>query len=153
MRETHRYLELEISRTLRYHTPFSCLSISVANVTSGKQLRGPTPSDLAAAFLEITRKLRNSLRNLDFIGSLGTLRDNHIFVIMTMTDMEGCQTVAMRLGEGIKEFPVEVEDIPISVAVIISAVTFNPEETPDLQSFIRKVKFHLQKEMKHAPEE
>jgi hypothetical protein len=148
LRETQRFLEMEISRTLRYKTLFSCLSLSVASVSVGKQLRDPTLPELAAIFLEITRLLRDSLRNLDFIGSLGSLDDNHLFVVMTMTDAEGSLIAALRLGEGIKEFPVEVEDTLLSAAVIISVITFNPEETPDISSFLRRVRSRHREEMK-----
>jgi hypothetical protein len=144
IKETQRYLEMEINRALRYHTPLSCLSISVAGVVDGQQLRPPTPPELAAAFLEILQLLEASLRNLDYIGSLGTLTDNHIFVVMTMTGQEGGQTVADRIGARLKEFPLRTGETGTSATAKMSLITFDPEETPDLGSFIHKVKSHHQ---------
>jgi len=138
--ETLRYLDMEISRNLRYHTPFSCISISVPGVTTDKQLREPDLNEKAAIFSEITSLLKNCLRNLDFIGSLGDLSENHLFVIMTMTGSEGTLTVAMRLAEGLKGISVEVDGKIISTHVNMSTITFDPEETPDMQSFLRLVK-------------
>jgi len=99
LKETLRFLATEINRNLRYSTPFSCLSISVANLSTEEESRKPEPEELAPVFRKITKLLNKSLRNLDFIGSLGPLKNNHLMVIMIMTEKEGLMKVAMRLVE------------------------------------------------------
>lgn len=151
-RETKKYLDMEIHRNLRYNAPISCVSISVVSISFGEESRIPETRELYPIFVEITNLLKRSLRNLDFIGSLGSVKDNHIFIIMSMTGKEKSTSAVKRLREEVKAIRIEIEGKLMAPALVLSKMTFDPQETPVMRSFIRRLKAHHKKEVKRVNE-
>ncbi|MCP5104759.1 MAG: hypothetical protein GY950_15345 [bacterium] len=144
LKETKKSLEMEIERNSRYNTPFSCISISVA----GEESAEPEPWEILPVFTAVTELLERSLRTLDFIGSLGSVKDNHLLVIMSMTDKEGSEIVLMRLLKEMNTIRVELDGQSVVPGLVLSAKTFDPDDTPDMRAFLRRFKAHHRKEMK-----
>ena len=147
-KETKKYMDMEINRHLRYKTPLSYFSISVGSILTEVGIRNLEIHELENIFKEIAKILKKSLRNLDFIGSLGTLRDNHLIVILTMTDEEGMIHTLDRVKKELDTIRVEIEGESVIPGLIFIPKFFNSKETPDIRSFIRKVRAQHRKEIK-----
>jgi hypothetical protein len=152
LKETKKLLELEIERNLRYNSPFTCMSISVTGVSAGIEPRDPEPGEIAAVFQELYTQVKASLRTLDFIGSLGTVKGNHLVVIMSMTDEEGAAIAISRLEEEVKNIRLEMEGELLFPTFVLTKRSFNPNKDHDLQKFIRRLKAQHKRAIKKVKE-
>lgn len=148
LRETKAYLQTEINRNHRHKTSFSCISISVAQVKLGSEIRFPTTADLKRIFQVVTKILTHSLRKIDFIGSLGSLKDNYILIIMTMTDEIECQKAEERISGLLSRINIKTNGSVLVPDMCISAMSFIQEKTPDMKILIRKLKADHKKKKK-----
>jgi hypothetical protein len=113
-----------------------------------KDVRPPTTEELADIFQEVARLLTQSLRKIDFIGSLGTLKDNYLFVIMTMTDQFGCQKAEARIAGLLNEISIKKNGSVLIPDIITSSMSFEKEETPEIKTIVRRVKANHRKKLK-----
>jgi len=148
VKETKKYLQNEIYRNLRYNSPLSCLSISVSLVTINSELKKPDIEELDKIFAEVTKILTSSLRTLDKIGSLGSLKYNHLIIILQMTDKTGSLSLKERLLKQLNNIKIEINGSLVMPIIVLSSVTFNKEKTPDINSFLRAVRKDLKNQKK-----
>jgi len=147
-RETRKYLQIEINRNHRNQTSFSCISLSVTHVLRDSEIRPPTTAELAEIFLIMEKILNHTLRNIDFIGSLGSLRDNYLLVVMTMTEKIGRQKAEERLASMLPEISIKTNGSVLKPFVCISAMSFDQEKTPEIKTLVRRVKANHRKKIK-----
>jgi hypothetical protein len=152
-KETKAYLQREIYRSLRYVTPFSCLSISVSMVRSAEGFREPTMEELAKIAAAMTKYLSGLLRNLDLIGSLGPLRSNHLLIIMTMTHESGAQKLRERLSKEFNRLSIELDGSQLEPKFVMTPLHFDKKSTTELQPFIRKLKNRHRKKVRESRKE
>ena len=148
VKETKKYLQNEIYRNLRYDSPLSCLSISVSLVTINSELKKPNIEELDRIFAEVTKILTPSLRTLDKIGSLGSLKYNHLIIILQMTDKTGYLTLKERVLKQLNNIKIEINGSLVMPIIVLSSVMFNKEKTPDINSFLREVRKNLKNQKK-----
>ena len=148
VKETKKYLQNEIYRNLRYNSQLSCLSISVSLVTINSELKEPNIEELYKIFEEVTKILTCSLRTLDKIGSLGSLKYNHLIIILQMTEKTGSLILKERLLKQLNNIKFEINGNLLMPIIVLSPVTFNKEQTPDINSFLREVRKGLKKQKK-----
>jgi hypothetical protein len=148
VKETKKYLQNEIYRNLRYNSPLSCLSISVSLLTINSELKKPNIEELDKIFAEVTKILTSSLRTLDKIGSLGSLKYNHLIIILQMTDKTGSLSLKERLLKQLNNIKIEINGSLVMPIIVLSSVMFNKEKTPDINSFLREVRKGLKNQKK-----
>jgi len=147
-KETKKYLQNEIYRNLRYNTPLSCISLSVAWINTNSILREPDIEELDKTFSAVTEILIPSLRLLDTIGSLGSLKYNHLLIILQMTDKAGTLILKERLRKQFNNIKFELNGNVVIPIIVLSSVTFNKEKTPDINSFLRAMRKNLKNQKK-----
>ncbi len=148
VKETKKNLQNEIYRNLRYNTPLSCISLSVAWINTNSILREPDIEELDKTFSEVAKILTPSLRLLDTIGSLGSLKYNHLLIILQMTDKAGTLILKERLRKQFNNIKFELNGNVVIPIIVLSSVTFNKEKTPDINSFLRAVRKDLKNQKK-----
>jgi hypothetical protein len=140
LKKTKKNLEKEIYRNIRYNAPFSCISLSVENIVAAGEIRKPSMEELTIIYPVLTAILRKSLRILDMIGSLGPLKNNHIILIMPMTDDLDTALVIERLKKELKTVRLGEASRLFKPLLAFSFITFNKDETENIDSFIEKMK-------------
>jgi len=130
------FLDREIKRHRRYKTDLSCLCIS-ALVPSSQTAYGEPAADVLADILrQICDIMSKTLRDLDLIGSLGSLGDNLLLVILSMTNEAGAQIVKQRLAGLFNNIRVTIGGAPVAPRMCISVSAFDAQLSPDLASYI-----------------
>jgi hypothetical protein len=114
----------------------------------GTEVRPPTPEELAEIFQATAKLLSHSLRKIDFIGSLGTVKDNYIFIIMSMTDKTGCQKAEQRIASLLNKISIKKNGSILIPAMLISSMSFKKRETPEIRTIVRRVKANHRKKLK-----
>jgi len=148
VKETKNCLKNEIYRNLRYNSSFSCISISVAWVSIHSVLKKTEIEELDKIIVEVTKILTSSLRKLDTIGTLGSLKHNHLLMVLQMTGKAGALVVKERLMKQFSSINIEVKGIQIKPIIALSSITFDKEKTADINSFLREVKKNLKDQKK-----
>lgn len=133
---TKFFLQREIKENLRYHNPFSCLSILVdSQSTDGNNWQPVQKSSLVLFVQKICTILKGFLRDLDLIGTLGSLEDDSILIILPMTDENGAATVKQRLEKRFQQTDFGGAGRRMMLNILISITTFDKEKTPSYSSF------------------
>jgi hypothetical protein len=140
MKVTTFFLDHEIKRNARYHSPFSVLVLSMISV------KRPDGTESAATTEEtghlmpaILLELRKMLRDLDWVGVEGWISENVPFVILPMTDEQGAKAVKDRVGAALNKSMAKAAlsgEIP---HVIVTTLAFDGTKTPDTKSFLNSI--------------
>lgn len=132
-RQTFTLLEIELARATRYGTDLSAIAFSIykaADRASGDR-RDSAPVEATTALL---RKLRDKLRNTDWIGIL----NRRLFMaVMPMTTVKEAHLAARRLLKALNAEPVFVSGRTVPFKVAGSVIHFDYRQTPDIRAFIQ----------------
>jgi len=148
IKDTKNCLKSEIYRNLRYNSSFSCISISVAWININSVLKKPKIEELDKIIAAVTDILTLSLRKLDTIGTLGSLKHNHLLMILQMTGKAGALVVKDRLIKQFSSIKIELNGVELKPIIVLSSFTFNKEKTADINSFLREIRKHLKDKKK-----
>lgn len=148
VKETKNCLQSEIYRNIRYNSSFSCISISIAWISINSVLKKPKTEELDKIIAGITDILTLSLRKLDTIGTLGSLKYNHLLIILQMTGKAGALIVKDRLIKQFSSIKIELNGVEVKPIIVLSSVMFNKEKTPDINSFLREIRKDLKNQKK-----
>jgi GGDEF domain-containing protein len=126
------YIEKEISRSLRYDTPFSTITFSVFDLKPQKTvpagvIRG---NDISQS---IMGELINILRGPDIVG---ILNKKTIIVLLPMTTEKNAKIAMNRIVRKLHDSPFVINDIPVVVQFAAAVTSCSPERTQDLQSYL-----------------
>ncbi len=132
-RQTLTLLEIELARATRYGTDLSAIAFSIYKAadraSSGR--RDSAPIEATTALL---RKLRDKLRNTDWIGIL----NRRLFVaVMPMTTVKEAHLASRRLLKALNAEPVFVSGRSVPFKVAGSVIHFDYRQTPDIRAFIQ----------------
>jgi hypothetical protein len=132
-RQTLTLLEIELARATRYGTDLSAIAFSIYKAadraSSGR--RDSAPIEATTALL---RKLRDKLRNTDWIGIL----NRQLFVaVMPMTTVKEAHLASRRLLKALNAGPVFVSGRSVPFKVAGSVIHFDYRQTPDIRAFIQ----------------
>ncbi len=128
------FIEKEITRSLRYKTPFSTVTIAILKAIPQKKFAAGTIShdDITYAVLD---ELSIHTRDTD---ALGLLDKKRIIGLMPMTDAREGKLAMQRLLKKIHTTMIKVNDVPIELKLAGSVTFFNKKDTQTLKEFIRK---------------
>lgn len=114
-------LDREIKQNHRYKTPFSTIVISIKRLTDERDLE--IVIDSKPVLREIFLIVKKLLRDIDLIGSIDDLGKEYIFILLSMTDLEGAMVVKNRICDKIKNGKFRVNKEKVSVDLAISITT------------------------------
>jgi hypothetical protein len=132
-KHTLMLLEIEIARAVRYGTDLSGIAFSVYKTAS------PLPGDGAdVSAVDVTtvvlKKLRDKLRNTDWIGVLS----NKLFIaVLSMTTPKEAHLASRRLLKSLNADPIRLSGRPIPVKVAGSVIHYDSKLMPDTEALIR----------------
>jgi hypothetical protein len=140
MKVTTFFLDHEIKRNTRYHSPFSVLVLSVVSV------KRPDGTESAATTEETGRimpaillELRKMLRDLDWVGVEGWISENVPFVILPMTDEQGAKAVKDRVGSALNKSMAQAAMPGELPHIVVTTLAFDGAKTPDTASFLKSI--------------
>lgn len=134
------FLQHQVGLGKRYGNPFSSLIITIRQIIAPAGPRPPTQGDLAQVVPGIYTTLTRQLRDLDLLGSLGTLERNVPFIILPMTIEGGAEVVRNRLCKSLDEATFTIQGESCRIGAVISICTFDKEKIPDMQAYINQAK-------------
>ena len=132
-KHTRMLLEIEIARAVRYGTDLSGIAFSVYKTAS------PLPGDGAeVSAVDVTtvilKKLRDKLRNTDWIGVLS----NKLFIaVLSMTTPKEAHLASRRLLKSLNADPIRISGRPVPVKVAGSVIHYDSKLMPDTEALIR----------------
>jgi GGDEF domain-containing protein len=131
------FLEREIKRHIRYNSPFSALIITLERIklNTGSVLI-PKQDDNKIILPQVLQHLRQILRDLDIVGSLGLVTGDIPFVILPMTDDIGANAVTERLTKSLHNAYFNLRDEKIMGVFAISFIPFNKKNMSGYRSFL-----------------
>jgi hypothetical protein len=132
-KHTRMLLEIEIARAVRYGTDLCGIAFSVFKTASAPPGDGGQGS-AADVTTEILKKLRNKLRNTDWIGVLS----KKLFIAMlSMTTSREAHLASRRLLKSLNADPVRISGRPVPVKVAGSVIHYDHKLMPNTEAFIR----------------
>ena len=141
-KEIQRAIETEMYRNNRYASPFSCLSVSLLGVRdqAGGAMRAFGDEELGSLFTFLGHELSSSLRQLDRVGSFGPVRQNHILILLPMTDVTGAVVLMERIENRSEEWKVVSTEGFFHPVLLFSSFTYNAEKVKDIDTLMRKIR-------------
>ncbi len=136
------FLDREIKRHRRYKTPLSCLCMSAFTPKQPSGCQEPDSAVLQEALQALCDTMGKTLRDLDLIGSLGSLGDNLLLVILSMTDEAGANAVKKRLTGMFEQLHVVAGSATITPVVLMTISPLDLNATPDLDSYVKHMITH-----------
>ena len=132
-------LEKEIARSNRYETPFSIMLAGVNEIIPDVEVDLDTipVSDILCLIFE---KLAPHIRDSDIFGLLD---NNHILVIMPMTDGRKSRSAMSRLLRVIHDERYTYNDIPLTVKLVGAVVPFDSETISSLKEYLDRAETEL----------
>jgi len=126
--EIERLLEIEYTRFRRYEVPLSFLIIRLDDFEKLSELKGPQNMD--SLFKEMSRMLKNMLRNSDFVGRFS---ENEFAVILTNTNIKGAINTAQRIQKRIRRHKFSgFSDLNVTVSIGIAQASKEFESHEEL---------------------
>jgi hypothetical protein len=128
------FIEKEISRSIRYDTPFSTLIFSIIKVTPQKPVpRGSVKRDDITNI--VLTKLMSVVRDTDIIGLLDKKK---IMTILPMSDENDAKMALRRILKVIHDQEYELNGIPLVIKFASAVTGFDKDRTPSLKAFIKR---------------
>lgn len=132
-RHTLTLLEIELARATRYGTDLCAVVFSIYKAADRKSgaSRESAPVEATTALL---RKLRDKLRNTDWIGIL----NRRLFLaVMPMTSVKDAHLASRRLLKSLNAEPLFVSGRRVPFKLAGSVIQFDHRQTPDIHAFIQ----------------
>jgi hypothetical protein len=132
-KHTRMLLEIEIARAVRYGTDLSGIAFSVYKTASPLPGEGAEVSAVDVTTV-ILKKLRDKLRNTDWIGVLS----NKLFIaVLSMTTPKEAHLASRRLLKSLNADPIRLSGRPVPVKVAGSVIHYDSKLMPDTEALIR----------------
>ena len=127
------FIEKEVSRSLRYETPFSAMTVSIEKIIPKQAIpSGRINGNQINKY--VTDELINILRDADLVG---ILTKKIMVVLLPMTDNRNAKIAMSRILRGLNSKNFVINDISLSVKFAGTVTSFDAAETPDSASFIQ----------------
>jgi hypothetical protein len=114
--------------------------ISILGIETNGVWELSTTQKAAAVIKEIYGQLVGALRELDLVGTLGTLDNTVPFIVLPMTDGNGCLTVRKRLETTLEKSVFVVKGNNIQVKTVISCIASDSLKNINYKKFLELVK-------------
>ena len=138
------FLKKEISRAWRYKVPFSTLTLSLVNIIP----KTPVFSEqieLHDVWFSVMELLTKITRDSDFLGAL---EKNKILLLLPMTDEKGSSLALQRLLKILHSKSFIVKDIPLELKFIALTTSFNQDNMPTIQIFLKEIETKMNELLK-----
>jgi hypothetical protein len=142
---TKEMLKMEMYRSHRYNTPFSTISITIMGIKTNAGYREAREEEKYEILNQLPDKLQPSLRHLDVIGTLGGIEDDHILLLLPMTDQAGAKIVMQRLQQSFSSIQFTLFNVANHALLLFSTCSMEKSVT-DTQKFLANI--HLMHEKK-----
>ncbi len=134
------FLEREVKRTMRYHTPFSVLMCSITGISvAANPLQKATDSQSKIVTGAILSSFKKTLRDLDLIGTMAWGPDQIPIALLPMTDSAGSAIVLSRLISLCQEDSVAKILPDGTPKITLSYVTYDPTQWADHKSYLKHI--------------
>ncbi len=125
-------LEEELSYAKKFNQHFSFLMIDIDHFKRYNDTYGHLVGD--AILREISRVIKDNLRQIDLIGRYG---GEEFSIILTQTDKGGAKFVAERIRQAVENKLIKVYDEDLKATVSIGVAVF-PDDAKEMQDLIEK---------------
>lgn len=130
-------LNREIKQHIRYDTPFSTLLISIDTIAQSDGLRKKPGNEETSELLpKLFVIVKQMLRDIDLIGSLGGEDEHAVFVLLTMTAIEGARVVQERVIEKIRSKEFKYGNTSLRIDPVVSVTVPDKNVTRDSKSYL-----------------
>ncbi len=127
------FIEKEISRSVRYGTPFSAMLLSILKVTPEKPLpKGSVTHD--AVMNAVLTELANVVRDTDTVGLLDKKK---ILTLLPMTKKTDSKMAMSRIMKILHDKPFIVNDYTLSVNFVGVVSAYDHDRAQTLKSYIK----------------
>jgi len=117
---TAYFMKREIAPSVRYETCFSCIFLMIAQVhENDTDWRTISPDEIASLMPEVFDLLPLHLRDLDFLGALGSSDRNILLAILPMTAQADVYAVIERILEALEHAHLELAGSTVKVNVFV----------------------------------
>jgi len=135
--DTRTQVQREISRAIRYGTPFSCISLSIMDIDDGSGFRPILESDTFDLVTALYETIRKQIRDIDLIGSLGSKGPEHLLFVLAETEVDGANVVLERIRKVIEDSEFNSGDNSCKMLVTLSSIQYNVKRKPKWATFLR----------------
>lgn len=139
------FLRRQVKENLRYRNPFSVIALSAVAVRAAEGWIPLQPGQRTAAEHSLFEASLSMLRDIDIVGSLGTVAGHIPFIILPMTTAAGAKFVISRMRSCFDKTVVALGDEQLPVRVVISTIEFDQAVTPGVKEFLGLVKMQQAK--------
>lgn len=134
------HLEKELSRAKRHKLYLSTLAFTIVNVRPKTKVPEGMKISKAELFNTAYQRLVEVVRTSDIVGELNATT---MTVLLPMANKAGARLALQRITKLLHEQIFEVNGIPLSVVIAGSVTSFQPDEKPNTESFIRTMVYEL----------
>ncbi|MFW5989655.1 MAG: hypothetical protein ACOCPQ_05420, partial [Desulfosudaceae bacterium] len=138
--ELEFHLRKELSRAKRHNIHLSTLAFTIINARPQEKLPPDKKIRKTELLLTAYHRLVEITRDSDIVGELNP---ETMTVILPMTSREQAQLALRRINKGLHDAALEVNGVPLRVLMAGSATTFQPEERPNIEAFLKTIKYEL----------
>lgn len=133
------FVEREVSRARRYHTPFATVMLSPIRVGT---LKNSEKVSLNHRDIQngVLFRLVRIVRDTDVIGVFDTKK---VMVLLPMSEYEGAHYALRRYLAGIHTSGIVVKGTPFAVKLAGSVTVFEPGVTPEFKMYLKKAESDL----------
>ncbi|MDY6903364.1 MAG: hypothetical protein SWH61_01650 [Thermodesulfobacteriota bacterium] len=135
------HLEKELLRAKRHQLHLSTLAFTIVDVRP----RGKVPADKkirkSELFEAAYRRLVEIARTSDIVGEL---KPDTMGVFLPMAAKPDARQALNRITKQLHDDPFEVDGIPLSVIIAGAVATFNPDERPNIEAFMKTMLYELE---------
>ncbi len=135
------HLQKELSRAKRHHIHLSTLAFTIVNVRPQEKLPPDKKIKKAELLQAAYQRLVEIARESDIIGEL---TPDTMTVILPMATREEARLALRRINKSLHDAALEVGGVPLRVLMAGSATSFQPEERPNIEAFIKTMKYELE---------
>ncbi|MFO8049632.1 MAG: hypothetical protein R6U29_11410 [Desulfosudaceae bacterium] len=138
--ELEFHLQKELSRAKRHNIHLSTLAFTIINARLQEKLPPDKKIRKAELLLAAYHRLVEITRDSDIVGELNP---ETMTVILPMTTREQAQLALRRINKGLHDAALEVNGVPLRVLMAGSATSFQPEDRPNIEAFLKTMKYEL----------
>ncbi len=135
-KNTTYFLQRHIKSVDRYGTPFACVLVTLVAAMQNGEWRELSAREAADLMPEVFRLLTANVRDLDFVGTFGSLERTMPFLILPMAKEAGAEAVRQRLYDVFETNSVLLDGAPVQLRMAVSATGYDKERTPDVKSAV-----------------
>jgi GGDEF domain-containing protein len=132
-KSTLYFIEKEISRAVRYGTPFSVMLLSILKVTPEKPVpKGSVTRDdvMNAVLAELAKAVRDT-------DTVGLLDKKKILALLPMTEKTDSKLAMSRIMKILQAKPFIINDYPLAVKLVGVVSVYNHDRAQTLKSYIK----------------